>query len=192
MSTDLSKYDNSAYDPGGGAFKRLLWYYVNILFFKSPLIPSSALKCTLLRLFGAKVGKGVNIKPAVNIKYPWRLTVGDYAWIGEYAWIDNLDEVVIGKHCCISQGAMLLCGNHNYRKPAFDLITGRIILEDGAWIGAYSIVCPGVTCKSHAVLAVNSVATRNLEAFSIYQGNPAVKVKDRVFEPEMNPGEKQK
>jgi putative colanic acid biosynthesis acetyltransferase WcaF len=77
---------------------------------------------------------------------------------------------------------MLLCGNHNYRKPTFDLVTGKITLEDGAWVGAYSMVCPGVTCKSHSLLAVHSVATRNLAAYGIYQGNPAVKVKERVFE----------
>jgi putative colanic acid biosynthesis acetyltransferase WcaF len=186
MQTDLSRYDNSSYDPGGGALRRLAWFYVNIFFFKSALFPISGLKCSLLRLFGARVGKGVNIKPSVNIKYPWRLTVGDYTWIGENSWIDNLDEVIIGKNCCISQGAMLLCGNHNYRKRTFDLITGKITLEDGAWVGAYSIVCPGVTCKSHSILAVNSVATKNLAAYGIYQGNPAVKVKERVFETEQD------
>lgn len=181
MKTDLSRYDNSSYKPGGSALKRLAWYYFNLVFFKSAVFPSSSLKCRLLRLFGARIGKGVNIKPSVNIKYPWRLTVGDFSWIGERAWIDNLDDVIIGDHCCISQGAMLLCGNHNYRIPSFDLITGRIVLENGVWIGAHSIVCPGIECKSHAVLAVNSVATRNLEPYSIYQGNPAVKVKDRVI-----------
>lgn len=182
MKTDISRYDNSSYKPGGNPLKRLAWYYVNVFFFKSAVIPSSGIKCALLRMFGAKVGKGVNIKPSVNIKYPWRLIVGDNTWIGEHAWIDNLDDVVIGANCCISQGAMMLCGNHNYRKSTFDLITGKITLEDGVWIGAHSIVCPGILCKSHSVLAVNSVATRTLEAFSIYQGNPAIKVKDRIFE----------
>ena len=182
MKTDLSKYDNTAYKPGGNPVKRLAWYYANIIFFKSAIIPSSSLKCSLLRVFGARVGKGVNIKPSVNIKYPWRLVIGDFTWIGENSWIDNLDDVVIGANCCISQGALLLCGNHNFKKSTFDLITRKINLEDGVWIGAHSIVCPGVTCFSHSVLAVNSVATQNLDAYSIYQGNPAVKVRDRVFE----------
>jgi putative colanic acid biosynthesis acetyltransferase WcaF len=182
MKTDISKYDNVSYKPGGSTLKRLSWYYVNLLFFRSGMIPSSTLKCILLRDFGAKIGKGVNIKPCVNIKYPWRLKIGDFTWIGENSWIDNLADVTIGNNCCISQGAMLLCGNHNYRKSTFDLITGKISIEDGAWIGAHSVVCPGIECKSHSVLAVNSVATRNLEPYGIYQGNPAVKVKERVFE----------
>ena len=133
----------------------------------------------MLKLFGAKIGKGVVIKPSVNIKYPWKLSIGDHTWIGENVWIDNLGEVKIGANACISQGAMLLCGNHNYKKVAFDLIVGNIELEDGVWIGAHSVVCPGVKCKSHSLLAVKSVATKNLEAWKIYQGNPAIVVRDR-------------
>lgn len=133
----------------------------------------------MLKWFGARVGKGVVIKPGVNIKYPWRLSIGDYSWIGERSWIDNLGHVSIGAHCCLSQGSMLLCGNHDYKKPTFDLLIQPINLEDGVWIGAKAIVTPGVTCRSHSVLAVNSVAIGNLEAYSIYQGNPATLVRKR-------------
>lgn len=132
-----------------------------------------------MRLFGAKVGKGVVIKPSVNIKSPWRLVIGDHAWIGEFVWIDNLVNVQIGNNCCLSQGAFLLTGNHDYKKTSFDLITGSIVLENGVWIGAKAVVCPGVTCHSHAVLTVGSVATDDLDANGIYQGNPAVKVRER-------------
>ena len=179
MTTNLSKFNNSFYKTGAGLFKRSLWYLVNFLFFKSSWFPLSGIKVILLRLFGARVGKKVNIKPSVNIKYPWRLKIGDYSWIGENVWIDNLDDVTIGSHCCISQGAFLLCGNHNYKKESFDLMTGRIILEEGVWIGAKAIVCPNVTCHSNSVLSVGSVATKNLETNSIYQGNPAVKIRSR-------------
>lgn len=181
-STDLSHYDNSWYNPGGGIIKRLVWYFINVLFFLNPFNPFSSIKVRLLRLFGAKVGTGVNIKPCVNIKYPWLLEVGNYTWIGENVWIDNLARVKIGNNVCISQGAMLLCGNHNYKKPTFDLIIGEITLEDGSWIGARSQVCPGVTARSHAMLGVGSVANHDLEAYGIYQGIPAVKVRERVID----------
>lgn len=182
MNTDLSLYDNSWYNPGGGTIKRLVWYFTNVLFFINPLNPISKLKIYLLRLFGAKIGTGVNIKPCVNIKYPWRLEIGDYTWIGENVWIDNLAQVKIGSNVCISQGAMLLCGNHNYKKPTFDLMIGEITLEDGSWVGAQSVVCPGVTLHTHAILGVSSVAHHDLEAYGIYQGNPAVKVRERVVD----------
>src|SRR3569832_1569388 len=151
--TDLSSYNNHPYHPGGNALKRLLWYYTNLFFFKSGWLPVYGLKVALLRLFGAKVGKRVAIKPGVNIKYPWNLVIGNDVWIGENVWIDSLAMVTIGSNVCLSQGAVLLTGSHNYKKTAFDLITGPIILEDGVWIGAGAIVNQGITARSHAVLA---------------------------------------
>lgn len=181
MKIDLSKYDNRWYQPGN-KLKTTLWYFINVLFFLNPLIPVSGIKVILLKLFGASIGEGVVIKPGVNIKYPWMLEIGDHSWIGEKVWIDNLAEVKIGNNVSVSQGAMLLCGNHNYKKTTFDLIVKKIILEDGVWIGTKSVVCPGVICRSHSILAVNSVANKDLKAYSIYQGNPAVKVRDRINE----------
>ena len=177
--TKLADFHNSWYKSGAGIIKRTLWYYTNVLFFLNPWNPFSSLKVFLLRLYGAKIGKGVIIKPSVNIKYPWFLTVGNNAWIGEKVWIDNLAKVKIGDNVSVSQGSMLLCGNHNYKKQTFDLIVGEIKLEEGVWIGAKSIVAPGVTCKSHSILSVNSVASKNLEEYTIYQGNPAVEVRKR-------------
>lgn len=176
--TDLSSFNNDWYQPGS-AFLRLCWMLVSALFFQHSLAVGSSWKCALLRLFGAKIGKSVVIKPRVIIKYPWNLTVGDYSWIGEGCWIDNLAEVTIAAHCCLSQGSMLLCGNHDYSKASFDLRVGKIELEDGVWIGAGSLVGPGVKCGSHSVLVVHSVASNDLEAYGIYRGNPAVKIKER-------------
>lgn len=179
--TTLDQYNNDWYQPGG-AIKRLLWMIVSAVFFRHSLAVFSGWKSFLLRMFGAGVGKGVNIKPSVHIKYPWFLKIGNHCWIGEGAWIDNLAEVKLGDHVCISQGAYLLTGNHNYRRPTFDLMARGITLEDGVWIGARSVVCPGVHCGSHSVLSVNSVATKNLEPYTIYQGNPAAPIKSRVIE----------
>jgi len=179
--TDLSKYNNSWYTPGAGMVRRVLWYFTNALFFQNPLSAFSYLKVILLRIFGAKIGRGVVVKPSVNIKYPWLLEVGDFSWIGERVWIDNLVKVRIGKNCCLSQGAILLTGNHDYSKSSFDLMVGDIILEEGVWIGARSMVGPGVVCRSHAVLLAYSVATNELEPYKIYRGNPAEAIKERKF-----------
>jgi putative colanic acid biosynthesis acetyltransferase WcaF len=176
--SNLASFNNSWYDPGAGSFRRFAWYMVNAALINSAF-PVSGIKVRLLRMFGARVGKGVVIKPHVNIKYPWKLSIGDYAWIGEYAWIDNLGETSIGSHVCISQGALLLCGNHNYKSAAFDLIVGPIRLENGVWIGAKAVVCPGVTCGSHSVLSAGSVAAANLEPYKIYKGNPAIVIRSR-------------
>jgi putative colanic acid biosynthesis acetyltransferase WcaF len=178
--TDLSRFNNSWYRPGG-AVRRIVWYGLHEIFISSAQ-PFGFLRVWLLRMFGASIGKGVVIKPRVRVKYPWKLKVGNHSWIGEDVWIDNLGCVSIGSNCCISQGAMLLCGNHDYKISTFDLKVGDIVLEDGAWVGAKAVVCPGVHCGSHCVLAVGSVASSNLEAYTVYRGNPAVKVKDRVMQ----------
>ena len=178
---DLSKYNNSWFSIGAGKMKAIIWYLVNICFLNCSWNPSSGFRIWLLRFFGAQIGQGVVIKSSVNIKYPWNLSIGDYTWIGENVWIDNLSQVTIGSNVCISQGAMLLCGNHNYKRPTFDLIVKPIIIEDGAWVGAQSTVCPGVTMHSHSVLAVGSIASKDLAPFSVYRGNPAAKVADRII-----------
>ncbi len=179
MQVDLSKYDNSWYHPGKGIFIRTIWYFVNSLFFTNGLFPFSGLKVFFLKLFGAKIGAGVVIKPRVNIKYPWNLKIGNHSWIGENVWIDNLAHITIGANCCLSQGALLLCGNHNYRNETFDLMIGEIVLDDGVWIGANAIVPGNSVCYSHSVLSVLSVAPSKMEANTIYRGNPAEPVKKR-------------
>ena len=181
LSTQLAKnFDTEEFVIGASSLKQLLWYLTSGLFFRSGLIPFSAVLVFILKRFGAKIGKDVRIKPFVYIKYPWKLSIGDYSWIAE-CFIENLDFVTIGKNCCISQKAMLMTGNHNYKKTSFDLITQPIILEDGVWIGANASVCPGIICKSHSVLSMGAVATKNLEAYSIYQGSPAIKIRNRTM-----------
>jgi putative colanic acid biosynthesis acetyltransferase WcaF len=178
--TDLSNFNNDWYDPGRNILVRSVWYIVNLVFFRS-FFPFYGLKRWLLRLFGAKVGKGLIIKPHVSVKYPWQLEVGNHVWIGEDVWIDNLAKVTLKDHSCISQGALLLCGNHNYRKTTFDLLVAEITLEEGAWAGAKTVVCPGVRMGAHSLLTVGSIATGSLDAGWIYQGNPAQKIKQREF-----------
>jgi len=164
---------------GASKPKLILWYFANILFFKSSFPYPSIFKAFILKMFGAKLGVGIVFKPCINIKFPWKLSIGDYCWIGENVWIDNLDFVLIQDNVCISQGALLLTGNHNYKKQSFDLETGPIILETGVWIGAMSIVCPSVLCEKNAVLSVGSIARNKLSENTIYSGNPAQKIRIR-------------
>jgi len=178
---DLGRYSNNNYVPGGFA-KRILWYIFSRVFFKTFFPFPSGLKLFLLNLFGARIGKSVIIKVNVNIKYPWFLEIGNNTWIGEGSWIDNLVKVKIGNNVCISQGVCIFTGNHNYKKETFDLIVSQVIIEDGSWLGAKSIICPGVNVKSHCVITVGSVLTNDTEAYKIYQGNPAKIIRDRVIE----------
>jgi len=177
MKVDLAAFNNSWFKPGS-KWKIALWYFVNIIFTQSRH-PFSGLRVFWLRIFGATITGRVIIRPGVRVKYPWMLRVNGPVWMGEDVWIDNLDHVEIASNCCISQGAMLLCGNHDYTSHQFDLLTGPIILEDGVWIGAKSVVCPGSVCRSHSILSVGSVASGEMDAYTIYKGNPASPVRKR-------------
>ncbi|GGB86533.1 WcaF family extracellular polysaccharide biosynthesis acetyltransferase [Dyadobacter sediminis] len=176
--TSLSAYNNSWYRPGSFP-KQMAWYMANRLFLNTYLPWPMIVKVFILKLFGAEIGTGIVIKPKVNIKYPWFLSIGNNCWIGENVWIDNLTMVTMEANVCLSQGSMLLTGNHDYTKSTFDLIIKPITLESGAWIGAKATVCPGAKVGSHAVLTVNSVASGDLEPYGIYQGNPAKYLKTR-------------
>jgi putative colanic acid biosynthesis acetyltransferase WcaF len=181
MKVKLNQFDNSNFDKQAGKLKWLLWMFVNALVFKPSWIPFMSIKIGLLKLFGAHIGHGLVIKPSVHIKFPWKLILGNHVWLGENVWIDNLDQVTISNNVCISQGALLLTGNHDYTKPSFDYLNKPIIIEEGVWIGAKTVVCPGVICQSHSILAVGSIATKDLEPYTIYQGNPAKSVRKRII-----------
>jgi putative colanic acid biosynthesis acetyltransferase WcaF len=178
--------DLGAYTPppeftrGRPAWVELLWMVVQALFVSS-FIPGSGHRRALLRLFGARIGAKVVLKPGIRVKFPWRLSIGDHSWIGEEAWIDNLAPVAIGADCCVSQGAYLCTGSHDWTAPGFTLITRGITLEPGAWVAAKAVVGPGVTIGRGAVLGLGSVATRDLDAWTIYAGVPATAIKQRVI-----------
>jgi putative colanic acid biosynthesis acetyltransferase WcaF len=160
-----------------------LWYGISIVFFETRWPWPSRIKVFLLKCFGAKVGRGVVIKPGVRIKFPWKLSVGDYVWVGDDVWIDNLASVEVGSHVCISQGAYLLTGNHDYKSPCFNLMAESIKIEDGVWIAAKAVIAPGSVIESHAVITAGSILVKRAEAYKIYQGNPAMAIRDRKIEP---------
>lgn len=139
----LRDYNPGNFDAGRGPLTRVAWYFISLLVFESGWIPISRFKCVMLRMFGAAIGTGVVIKPNVRIKYPWKLSIGNYSWIGQDVWIDNLDQVNIGDNCCVSQGAYFCTGSHDHRSETFDLLTGPITVHSDAWITARCILLAG-------------------------------------------------
>lgn len=178
---DLSTFDNRWYRCGRKKFVVGLWFFVGLPILRCPLNPSSKSRRALLRAFGATVGSAAVVKPGVRVKYPWRLTIGDNSWIGEDCWIDNLEQVTIGSNVCISQGAYLCTGNHDWSDPAFGLIVKPILVSNGAWVGAKCVIAPGVELGTCAIAAAGSVINKNIPAFEIHAGNPARFVRRRII-----------
>ena len=175
---DLSLYSTPTGWRCGSPVQRILW-----IPFCRPLvaswIPGTFWRHILLRLFGASIGSGGRIKPRVCITAPWNLTIGDHCWLGEELWIDNLAKVVIGDHVCLSQGAYLCTGNHDFRSGQFDLRLGPITVHSQAWIAAQSVLGPGVTVGAGAIVSLGAVALADVPAYSIVRGNPAAVINQR-------------
>ncbi len=179
----LDRFTNGWYRPGRPLPIRILWVVANGLLFLSWFPWPSALKRSVLRAFGARVGSGVVIKPRVNIKYPWNLSIGDHSWIGEAVWLDSVAAIEIGPHCCLSQGVMVETGNHDWSKETFDLMLGPVVLEQGSWAAAGSLLLPGSRLASHAVLGARSVLAGTTQPYGVYVGVPAKFVKSRTINP---------
>ncbi len=170
----LSQFDNSWYRPGRSRWWQAAWFFVGLPLLRFSAIPFSGMRVCLLRWFGASIGEGAVIKPGVRIKYPWHFRAGDNCWLGEDCWIDNLAPVELGDDVCISQGAYLCTGNHDWSDPHFGLIPGPITLGNGSWVGARALLAPGVSLGDSAVAAAGSVVTKSIPAGEIHAGNPAV------------------
>lgn len=154
---DLASFRNREFERGAPAWKEAAWWLTRSLCF-APWFPvPSILKVVLLRAFGAKVGRGVVIRSRVNISFPWRFECGDHVWIGDEVLVLSLATVRIGSNVCISQRAFLCTGSHDFRSPAFDLITAPIEIGDSSWIAAQAFVGPGAVVPADTMVKAGSV-----------------------------------
>jgi putative colanic acid biosynthesis acetyltransferase WcaF len=165
--------------PGAPLLVRTLWFCAGAPLLAARWLPGSAWRVALLRGFGARIGNRCRLKPGLRVKFPWRLRVGDGCWLAEDTWLDNLAPIRLGNCVCISQGAYLCTGNHDFRSPGFDLRLGPIQIGAGAWIAARSVLAPGTEVGAGAVVALGAVVSGRVPPGTIVRGNPAVVVGQR-------------
>jgi putative colanic acid biosynthesis acetyltransferase WcaF len=182
---DLSLAGKGNYVRRVSRLTEALWFVVEACLINNKLVPFSALRVALLRLFGAKIGPHCRFVHPLRVKAPWNLEVGANSWFGVDAWIYNQAPIRIGSNVCISQGTFLSAGSHDYA-TSMDLRVAPIVIEDGVWIASKCVVQMGVTIGRSAVVTPLSVVHRSLEAEGIYGGNPARVIKKR-FSPQRTP-----
>jgi putative colanic acid biosynthesis acetyltransferase WcaF len=147
------------------------------IFVKNPLQVSAGLRAAVLRLFGARIGRGTLIRN-IRVKYPWNLEVGDRCWIGEGVWFHNQDRLTIGADTVISQETFVTTGSHEVART-MHLKTRPVRIGDGVWLTSRCIVQMGVEIGGNAVVTPGSVVHRSLEGGAVYGGNPAVLLRGR-------------
>jgi putative colanic acid biosynthesis acetyltransferase WcaF len=155
---------------------RMLWKIVGSVLFRPSFHNWYGWRRMILRMFGAKVGVGVRIRPSANIEIPWNLDLGDYAAIGDHAILYSLGTITLGKMSSISQYAHLCAGTHDYRRASFPLVRLPITIGDEAWIAADAFVGPGVTVGRRAIVGARATVVRDVPAGEIWAGNPARRV----------------
>lgn len=176
--TAADPYQRPAFSLGN-RLRRLVWNTCWLLFYRTSPRPFHAWRAMLLRLFGATLGPQCHFYPASRVHSPWFLFCADGVAAGDGVEIYNPAPVHLGSHAILSQGAYLCGATHDFDDPAFPLLAYKMRVGAYAWVCARACVAPGVNIGEGAVLGLGSVATKDLEAWTVYAGSPAVRVKQR-------------
>tara|TARA_B110001454_G_C12664541_1_gene410985 strand:- start:838 stop:1269 length:432 start_codon:yes stop_codon:yes gene_type:complete len=136
----------------------------------------------LLRLFGAKIGKKVIIRPSVKITYPWKLSIGDYSWIGDQVDLYTLGNIIIGKNVVISQKSYLCTGSHDYLKEDFSIFQKPITIQDQVWVASDVFIAQGITIGEGSIVAARSSVFKDIPSNKICAGSPVKIIRERIRE----------
>lgn len=163
----------------GNKVRRMVWSIAWTVLCRWTPRPLHFWRVTVLRLFGASMGRENAVYPSARIWAPWLLSTEDVVTIGPEVEVYNPGGVHLGHHSICSQGSYLCGATHDYHSASFDYIKKEIVIEPYAWICARAVVLPGVTCRTGSVLGAMSVTSSNLEEWTVYAGNPCAPVKAR-------------
>lgn len=176
---DLSRYHSPLSRKNKAA--RLVWDVVWALLFRpSPRVGLGfAWRRFLLRLFGARIGRGASVYPSCRIWAPWNLEMGDFSSLSHNVDCYSVDRICIGQHAAVSQYSFLCTASHDIADPHLRLMTSPILIGDRAWVCAGVFVGPGIVLHEGAVAAARSVVVKDVGPWTVVGGNPAKVIKRR-------------
>jgi len=183
----LSKFAVPSGFRGRGAIQVQLWWLVQGSAFRWSPQFMYGFRRFLLRLFGAKVGRGVLIRPSATFTYPWKVDIGDFAWVGDDVVIYSLGNISIGAHSVVSQRSYICAGTHDPTLEAFDILSSPVVIEEQVWIATDVFVSPGVTIGEGAVVGARSTVLKDLPAGYVCVGYPCVPIRSRKNTPDPSP-----
>lgn len=156
-----------------------LWWIVEALLFRTSPQFMYGWRRTLLRCFGAKIGKKVILRSSVHTQFPWKLSIDDYSWIGDAVTLYSLGQITIGKNVVISQKSYLCTGTHNYQQVDFPIQSLPVDIEDECWLATDVFIAPGITIGKGTIVGARSSVFKSLPAGKICFGSPAAVIKNR-------------
>jgi len=177
MSVDVSycPSPHSLYNKLG----RVIWGIVWLLLYRPSPRVFHGWRRFLLRLFGAKIGKGAHPYPSAKIWAPWNLEMGEHSCLSFYVDCYCVDKVRIGAHATVSQYSYLCTASHDFEHPNMPLVTAPITIGDGVWVAADVFVAPGVSIGEGAVVGARSSVFEDVPPWIIVVGSPARPIRKR-------------
>jgi putative colanic acid biosynthesis acetyltransferase WcaF len=180
MVQDLSTFKMPPGFRGRPGWYVQLWWIVQASLFRWSPQFAYAYRAWLLRLFGAKIGKKVVIRPTATITYPWKVDIGDYAWVGDDVVLYSLGPITIGQHTVVSQRSYLCAGDHDYTLPDFPIRGEAIHIGEQCWIAADTYIAPGIKIGAQTLVGARSSIFADLPAGMVCLGTPCKAVKKRA------------
>ncbi len=176
--------------PLSNRLARCVWGLGYALLYRPSPIPCHAWRRAVLRLFGARVGRGARPYPRCRIWAPWNLTLGDHSLLANGVECYSVAAITVGAYATVSQRSHLCSATHDYNDPAFPLVRRPILIGPHAWVAAEAFVGPGVTVGEGAVVGARAVAVKDVPAWAVVSGNPAriIKWRRNFIDPFHAPG----
>ena len=176
---DLKSFELPKNFRGRSGFFVQCWWIVQSLLFKHSPQFMYGWRRFLLRCFGAKIGRKVNIRPTVHVQFPWKIEIGENSWIGDNVVLYSLGNISIGRDVVISQKSYICTGSHDYSDRRFTIFAEPIVIEDYCWLATDVFVAPGITIEQGTFVGARSSVFNSLPAGKVCWGSPAAVIKNR-------------
>lgn len=143
-------------------------------------IPFFFLKTIYLRIFGIEIGKSSCIHRGARFFSIGKLKIGQGSVVNFNCYLDNRRGIYIGNNVGIAHDCKIYTLGHDLNDPEFKTIGAPVRIHDNAFLFSNCIILPGVKIGEGAVVLSGAIVTKNLEPYTVYGGNPAKKIKERI------------
>lgn len=161
-------------------------FYIDELFWLILDLLPQFLSVPIFKLVLGQFGRNSSIDYKAYIRYPWKVFIGDDSQVARGCMILPSMQckditITLGSHIQVAPNVVFAAAGHDYRYLDLPDIAGSIVIKDYVWIGAGSIILPGITIGEGAIIGAGSIVSRDIPPYSIAAGVPAKVIRPRVL-----------
>ena len=147
---------------GASALKVQMWWLVQETLFRWSPQWAYGFRNWLAKIFGARIGRGVLLRPSCKITYPWKVSIGEFSWIGDNVTLYSLGDIQIGKNTIVSQNSYICAATHDYTKSTFDILDLPVKIGNSVWLASDVFIAPGITICDTTIISLRSTVTKDI------------------------------